>query len=60
MIRMSDEGVLQRLDTRLRTVGEWLLVGYTVALVLVTFVFPDRSPREAGPETTDAIQLFVG
>jgi hypothetical protein len=60
MNRMSDEGAMQRLDARLRTVGEWLLVGYTVALVLVTFVLPDRSPRESGPETTASIQLFVG
>ena len=37
---------LSRLDERLRRVGEWLLVGYTVALVLVTFVVP--------------VELFVG
>ena len=60
MDRMSEEGPLPMLDERLRRVGEWLLVGYTVALVLVTFVLPDRSPREAGPETAAAIQLFVG
>ena len=60
MDRVPEEGELQRLDARLRKVGEWLLVGYTVALVLVTFVLPDRSPREAGPETAAAIQLFVG
>jgi hypothetical protein len=60
MDRMPEEGALQRLDARLRTVGEWLLVGYTIALVLVTFVLPDRSPAESGPETAGAIQLFVG
>ena len=57
---MFEEGSQARLDARLRRVGEWLLVGYTVALVVVTFALPDRAPREAGPETAAAIQLFVG
>jgi hypothetical protein len=41
------------LDERLRRVGEWLLVGYTVALVLVTFVVPERPPPDA-TESSDA------
>jgi len=57
---MFEEDAVPRLDAQLRRVGEWLLVGYTIALVLVTFVLPDRAPREAGPETAAAIQLFVG
>ena len=57
---MFEEGSLARVDGRLRRVGEWLLVGYTVALVLVTFVLPDRPPPQAGPGTAATIQLFVG
>jgi hypothetical protein len=57
---MFEEDALPRLDARLRKVGEWLLVGYTVALVLVTFVLPDRPPPEAGPASDATIQLFVG
>ena len=57
---MFEEGSLARLDARLRKVGEWLLVGYTLALVLVTFVLPGRPPPDAGPETDAAAQLFVG
>ena len=37
----TPEGPLPDLDTLLRRVGEWLLVGYTVAMVLVTFVVPE-------------------
>ena len=57
---MFEEGSLARLDGRLRRVGDWLLVGYTVALVLVTFVLPDGPPPQAGPGTAATIQLFVG
>jgi len=57
---MFEEGSLARLDAWLRRVGEWLLVGYTVALVLVTFVLPDRPPAHAAPVTAATIQLFVG
>ena len=32
----TDEGPLPRLDALLRRAGEWLLVGYTVVMVLVT------------------------
>jgi len=32
-----EEDPLARLDARLRRVGEWLLVVYTVALLLMTF-----------------------
>jgi len=55
-----EEGELPLLDAWLRRVGEWLLVGYTVAMVLVTFVLPDR--HERGPETPgDAVvEVFVG
>jgi len=37
---LVDEGPLHQLDARLRRAGEWLLVGYTVALVQVTFAGP--------------------
>ena len=47
---MFEEDSLPRLDARLRKVGEWLLVGYTVALVLVTFIGPQRFPPD--PEAT--------
>lgn len=40
--------------------GEWLLVGYTVALVLVTFVVPERPPPNAGESSDTAVELFVG
>ena len=41
-------------------VGEWLLVGYTVALVLVTFVIPERHERNRDAPNDDAvIELFV-
>lgn len=51
---------MDRLDERLRRVGEWLLVGYTVALVLVTFVVPEGPPPNAGESSDAAIGLFVG
>ena len=58
---MVEEGELPLLDARLRRVGEWLLVGYTVAMVLVTFVVPYRQER-APDAPSDAVieQLFVG
>lgn len=49
----NDEGPLPRLDARLRQVGEWLLVGYTVLLVLATFGWTDRVERP--PAATDAV-----
>src|SRR5215813_8232794 len=49
-----DEGALPVLDARLRRVGEWLLVGYTVAMVLVTFVVPDRQ-EQAPAAPSDAV-----
>jgi len=57
---MFEEDSLPRLDAWLRKVGEWLLVGYTVALVLVTFVLPDRRPPDDGASTDAVVQLFVG
>jgi len=57
---MFEEDAVPRLDAQLRRVGEWLLVGYTVALLLVTFVLPDRPPPDAGPASDDAVQMFVG
>ncbi len=60
MDRMREEGPLPRLDARLRRVGEWLLVGYTVALVLVTFVRAGAAGHRR-PESSDAaVELFVG
>ena len=60
MDRMLEEGPLPMLDERLRRVGEWLLVGYTVALVLVTFVLPERPPPNATESSDAAVELFVG
>lgn len=59
-MRPAEEGELPMLDARLRRVGEWLLVGYTVAMVLVTFVVPERHDRAADPPSDGVIQLFVG
>ena len=61
MRSVIDEGALPVLDARLRRVGEWLLVGYTVAMELVTFVVPDRQ-EQAPAAPSDAVieQLFVG
>ena len=55
---MYEEGSLEWLDARLRMVGEWLLVGYTVALLLVTFVGPQRFPPDP-EETTAPVALDV-
>jgi hypothetical protein len=56
-----DEGELPLLDERLRRVGEWLLVGYTVAMVLVTFVLPERHESgSSGPGEDPVLELFVG
>jgi hypothetical protein len=53
-------GELKVLDARLRQAGEWLLVGYTVAMVLVTFVLPERHVADADVPGDAVIQLFVG
>jgi hypothetical protein len=55
-----DEGPLPVLDARLRRVGEWLLVGYTVAMVLVTFVVPERQEHSEESPGDAMVQLFVG
>ena len=56
-----EEGELPRLDARLRQVGEWLLVGYTVAMVLVTFVVPERHEQGVSVPGDDAmLEMFVG
>jgi len=59
-MRSMETGELRVVDAWLRRVGEWLLVGYTVAMVLVTFVVPER--HVTGPDvSSDAvIQMFVG
>ena len=58
---MHSEGELTLLDGQLRKVGEWLLVGYTVAMVLVTFVLPERHDHDVSAPSDDAgIALFVG
>ena len=59
-MRSMDEGELRVVDARLRRVGEWLLVGYTVAMVLVTFVLPERQATSAESPNDGLIQLFVG
>ncbi len=48
---MERVGAMERLDARLRWVGEWLLVGYTVLMVLVTFGDPGRRDSSADPAT---------
>ena len=60
MVRQAEEGPLAMLDERLQRVGEWLLVGYTVALVLVTFVVPERPPPDGGGSSEAVVELFVG
>ena len=59
-MRSVIEGEMPRLDARLRRVGEWLLVGYTVAMVLVTFVLPEQQPASIDSPSDAVIQLFVG
>jgi hypothetical protein len=50
----TEEGPLPRLDARRRKVGAWLLVGYTVALVRMTFagerLLPPPASGVAGVE----------
>ena len=61
MRSVIEEGALPVLDARLRRVGEWLLVGYTVAMVLVTFVVPERQKQAPDAPSDAAIELlFVG
>jgi hypothetical protein len=56
----TPEGPLPRLDALLRRVGEWLLVGYTVAMVLFTFVpGASRSDASTGPLEAPA-QVMIG
>jgi len=57
---MHSEGELPLLDARLRRVGEWLLVGYTVAMVLVTFVIPEQRDSDTGAPVDGVVELFVG
>lgn len=59
-MRAMVEGELRVVDARLRRVGEWLLVGYTIAMVLVTFVLPERHVPDADESSDAVIQLFVG
>ena len=59
-MRSMEEGELRVVDARLRRVGEWLLVGYTIAMVLVTFVLPERHVADADVSSDAMIQLFVG
>jgi hypothetical protein len=59
-MRSALEGETSRLDAQLRRVGEWLLVGYTIAMVLVTFVLPERHERGTDAPSDAVIQLFVG
>jgi hypothetical protein len=56
----TEEGPLPLLDARLRRVGEWLLVGYTVAMVLFTFV-PGSARTDDSPGPIDApAQVMIG
>ncbi|HEY1906292.1 MAG TPA: hypothetical protein VGG91_09630 [Myxococcaceae bacterium] len=55
-----NEGPLPRLDALLGRVGEWLLVGYTVAMVLVAFV-PGAPRHDDSPGPVDAqLQIMIG
>lgn len=53
-------GPLPRLDARLRRVGEWLLVGYTVMLVLVTFGETDRLEPRPGTSVAAPVEVALG
>jgi hypothetical protein len=56
----TDDGPLHRLDTLLGDVGEWLLVGYTVAMILVAFV-PGAPRHDDSTAPVDApVQMMVG
>jgi hypothetical protein len=56
---MERVGAMEILDARLRRAGEWLLVGYTVLMVLVTFGGTER--RELVPESPVAVEtVFPG
>jgi len=59
-MRSFEEGELPRLDARLRRVGEWLLLGYTIAMVLVTFVVPEQPERASDPSSDAMVKVFVG
>jgi len=51
------EGPLPRLDALLGRVGEWLLVGYTVAMVRVAFL--PGAPRHDGSTGPAEAQLQI-
>ena len=60
MTPRTDEGPLPRLDVLLGRLGEWLLVGYTVAMMGVTLV--PGSPRHddsTGPVDAQ-LQIMIG
>jgi hypothetical protein len=54
----TPESLQGRLDALLGGVGEWLLGGYTVAMVLVTFVVPER-PERKGEAPVDVVVVEV-
>ena len=60
MHRVVSGGPLPRLDARLRWVGEWLLVGYTVMLVLVTFGETDRLEPRPGTSVDVPVEVMLG
>jgi hypothetical protein len=44
----------------MRRVGGWLLVGYTVMLVLVTFGETDRLERPSGTSVDAPVEVVLG
>ena len=56
----TDEGPLPRHAALLGRLGEWLLVGYTVAMVLVAFG-PGAPRHDDSPAPAEApVQMMVG
>jgi hypothetical protein len=60
MHEVVNEGPLPRLDARLRSVGAWLLVGYTVMLVLVTFGETGRLEPRPGTSVEVPVEVVLG
>ena len=56
----TDDGPQARLDALLGSVGEWLLVGYTVAMFLVAFVPGDRRHDDSTAPVDAPVQMMVG
>jgi hypothetical protein len=58
MTPRTEEGPLPGLDALLRRAGKWLLVGYTVAMVLFAFV-PGAARNDDSPGPAEAPQQIM-